>query len=52
MKKSYIAPIAKSINLAAEESVLLTMSTHEESGEVEGGMSNERTASQHIWGED
>lgn len=42
MKKIYIIPSARFINLATEESVLLSMSKTDGPGEVEGGMTREQ----------
>lgn len=56
MKKTYIIPAAKFINLATEDSVaLLTLSQQDDeagNGLVEGGLSNERTVSSSIWSDE
>lgn len=52
MKKNYITPLAERYALTPEDSILLTMSKSDETGEVEGGMSNDRTASSSIWGDE
>lgn len=56
MKKTYIIPAAKFINLATEDSVaLLTLSQQDDDageGVVPGGLSNERTPSSFIWGDE
>lgn len=54
MKKTYIIPTAKCINLGSESNMLLTLSLNdsEEPGDVEGGMSNQRTPSSLIWGDE
>lgn len=53
MKKIYIIPTAKIINLSTEENVLqATSSFGLHNAEVDEAKSNERTASSSIWGED
>lgn len=53
MKKTYIIPAVKSINLSTEENVLAATSSFcLSSEEVDDAKSNERTASSSIWGED
>lgn len=54
MKKTYIIPAAKFINLSTEENVLAATSgfgLHSEE-EVDDAMSNGRTPSNFIWGDE
>lgn len=54
MKKTYIIPAVKSINLCTEENVLQATSSFSlySDEEVDEAKSNHRTASSSIWGEE
>lgn len=53
MKKTYIIPSAKIINLGSEANMLVSLSMNpDEHGDVEGGFSNGRTPSSFIWGDE
>lgn len=55
MKKIYMIPSAKIITLGSEANMLLSLSMNpdpEEHGDFEGGMSNGRTPSSFIWGDE
>ena len=55
MKKNYISPAVRCINLNAEETLLSTSSLGKSSDQLENEnqiLSNQRTASSSIWGDE